>query len=179
MQGPDLSVVAFLLLSALTLGGGGGVIFSGNIVYSALSLMVSFLGVAGLYVMLEADFVAGVQVLVYVGGVLVLTLFAVMLTHRIEDIKVSNRGVGKLPGLAAALAMFAGLIAALEVAPWKLPAEGVAREAFPSTQSIGNALLGRYVLPFEVASIVLLSVLVGAVVLSRKEVAEPRVSDDA
>ena len=79
----------------------------------------------------------------------------------------------------AGLKMAAGLVAALEVAPWKLPAEGVVREAFPSTQSIGNALLGRYVLPFEVASIVLLSVLVGAVVLSRKEVAEPRVSDDA
>ena len=74
MEGLSLSAAVFYLLAAVTVVGAGGVAFSKNIIYSALSLMVSFLGVAGLYVVLNADFVAGVQVLIYVGGVLVLTL---------------------------------------------------------------------------------------------------------
>ncbi|MFQ5479145.1 MAG: NADH-quinone oxidoreductase subunit J [Candidatus Binatia bacterium] len=170
MEGPTLSAAAFYLLAGLALAGGAGVALSSNIIYSALSLMVSFMGVAGLYVMLDADFVAGVQVLVYVGGVLVLTLFAVMLTHRIGDIRVSNRSVGRIPGLVLGAGVFALITAAMSPASWW---SGVVDgERVPSTYGIGNALLGRYLLPFELASIVLLAVLVGAVVLSRKEVGE-------
>ncbi|RMD84166.1 MAG: NADH-quinone oxidoreductase subunit J [Candidatus Dadabacteria bacterium] len=143
---------------------------SRNIVYSALSLMASFLGVAGLYVMLDADFVAGVQVLIYVGGVVVLTLFAVMLTHHIADIRVSNRSVTVPVALPIVAAAFVILVAALARAPWYREGAGA---SFRSTEAIGDLLLSRYLLPFELASIVLLAVLVGAVVLSRKEVAEP------
>ena len=154
----------------MAVAGGAGVAFSRNIVYSALAMMLAFFGVAGLYVTLDADFVAGVQVLVYVGGVLVLTLFAVMLTHQIADIKVSNRSVGRLAGLAVAGAVFAVLYGTLQGAPWRqAAAEG---ETVASTYAVGDALLGDYILPFELASLVLLAVLVGAVVLSRKEVVE-------
>jgi len=165
----SLSAGAFYLLAILAVVGACGVAFSRNIIYSALSLMASFLGVAGLYVVLEADFVAGVQVLIYVGGVLVLTLFAVMLTARIQDIEVSNRSVGRWPALVIVLGTFAVMLRAFAGASWRT--EEIT-EPVPSTHAIGNALLGEYVLPFELASVVLLAVLVGAVVLSRKEVAE-------
>ena len=166
MEGFSLSDAAFYLLAGLALAGAGGVAFSRNIVYSALSLMASFMGVAGLYVLMHADFVAGVQVLLYVGGVVVLTLFAVMLTQHISDVQVSNRSVGALPALAIVIAIFTVMVKAYAAAEWhtaSLPADTT------STYAVGDALLGNYVLPFEVASLVLLAVLVGVVVLSRKE----------
>jgi len=167
VSGVSLAALAFYLVAALAVGGAAGVAFSRNIVYSALSLMASFLGVAGLYVFLDADFVAGIQVLIYVGGVVVLTLFAVMLTHHIADIEVSNRSVGRVPALAIVAATFAVLLRSLGRADWPAASAGAVR---PSTYAVGDALLGRYLLPFEVASIVLLAVLIGAVALSRKEV---------
>jgi len=171
MEGISLSVVVFYLLATVAVVGAGGVAFSKNIIYSALSLMASFLGVAGLYVLLNADFVAGVQVLIYVGGVLVLTLFAVMLTARIQEIEVSNRTVGRLPALIVVTGTFVVLNAVYRTASWYAePLE----QSGSSTAAVGNALLTTYILPFELASIVLLSVLVGAVVLSRKELSEER-----
>ncbi len=170
MEGFSLSAAAFYLLAGLAIMGAGGVAFSKNIVYSALSLMVAFFGVAGLYVLLGADFVAGVQVLVYVGGVLVLTLFAVMLTQQISDVKVSNRSVAAPAALVITSGIFAILYKVYAGATWHTaPA---AETAVSSTYGIGNALLTDYILPFELASLVLLSVLVGAVVLSRKEIVE-------
>ncbi len=172
MEGLSASTLVFYLLAGLAIVGAGGVAFSRHIVYSALSLMISFLGVAGLYVMLYADFVAGVQVLVYVGGVVVLTLFAVMLTHGIQDVRVSNRRVGFLPGIVITGAAFAVMVRALLAADWPLAGDTAPAALEPSTHGIGDALLGPYILPFEVASLVLLVVLVGAVVLTRKETVE-------
>ena len=174
MESLSLSTAAFYLLAGLAIVGAGGVVFSGNIVYSALSLMVSFLGVAGLYVLLNADFVAGIQLLVYVGGVLILTLFAVMLTHQIADIEVSNRTVGRWPALAIVAGVFTVMGKAITDANWF---EGGVLESGSSTYAIGDALLSDYILPFELASVILLVVLVGAVVLSRKEVAEKEGAD--
>ena len=127
------------------------------------------MGVAALYVFLAADFVAVVQVLIYVGGILVLMLFAVMLTHRIADVRISNRSVGRLPALAI-IALVAGVMTKAAVsAQWHTVA---AATPAPTTYGIGNAFLGEYILPFELASVVLLAALIGAVVLSRKELKE-------
>ena len=95
----DISIgtVMFYLVALITVVSAFGVAFSPNIVYSAFSLVGTFGGVAGIYIFLGADFVAGVQVLIYVGGILVLILFAIMLTHRISEIHLSNRAVGKFP----------------------------------------------------------------------------------
>jgi len=165
-----LADVPFYLLAALTVISAGGVAFSSNIVYSAFALMGTFLGVAGLYAMLAADFVAVVQVLVYVGGILVLTLFAVMLTHRISDVRVSNRSVAALPSLLIVALVAGVMIRAVGAANWKrIEITG----AEPTTYGIGNAFLSDYLLPFELASFVLLAALIGAVVLSRKELREP------
>ncbi len=171
MEEFSLSVAAFYFMAGLTLLGAGGVVFTENIVYSALSLMVSFFGVAGLYIFLNADFVAGVQVLVYVGGVLVLTLFAVMLTHQIAEIEVSNKSVGRVPALLICGGLFLVIAKALRGAEFFTTPGGQVSES--STYGIGNLLLREYILPFELASVVLLAVLVGAVVLSRKEVIAP------
>lgn len=167
MSDAGLADAVFYLLAAATAISAAGVAFSRNIVYSAFSLMGTLLGAAGLYVLLAADFVAVIQVLIYVGGILVLTLFAVMLTHRIADVRISNRAVGRITALA--ILTVAGLVMgrAILAAKWHQLAELPA--ATPTTAGIGNSLLGEYVLPFEIASVVLLAALVGAVVLSRKE----------
>ena len=83
---PPLSAVAFLALAALTLGSAGIVAFSKNIIHSTLALLGTFMGIAGLYITLSADFLAATQILVYVGGTLTLILFAVMLTNRISTL---------------------------------------------------------------------------------------------
>jgi NAD(P)H-quinone oxidoreductase subunit 6 len=163
---PPLSVVAFLLLAALTLGSAGIVAFSKNIIHSALALLGTFLGIAGLYVTLSADFLAATQVLVYVGGTLTLILFAVMLTSRIEDMKVSNpqTGIAAAFGLISVALLILGKVAT--ETSW--PSE--AKPAVPSTAKLGHAFLGEYLLPFEVGSVVLLAAMIGSVVLARRAV---------
>jgi NADH-quinone oxidoreductase subunit J len=158
--------VVFYLLAAMTVVSAAGVAFSNNIVYSAFSLMGTLLGAAGLFVLLAADFVAVVQVLIYVGGILVLTLFAVMLTHRIDDVRVSNRSLGRLPALAVIAAVGAVLMRAVFSTAWHAATPAAPA---PTTYAIGDGFLTDYILPFELASLVLLAALVGAVVLSRKE----------
>lgn len=156
----------FYLVAAVTVLSAAGVAFSPNIVYSAFALMGTFMGVAGLYVFLAADFVAVVQVLIYVGGILVLMLFAVMLTHRIADVRVSNRSVGRLPSLVIIGLVGSVMGSAALAANWKMALPGTPQ---PTTYAIGNGFLTEYLLPFELASVVLLAALIGAVVLSRKE----------
>jgi NADH-quinone oxidoreductase subunit J len=120
--------------------------------------------------LLGADFVAMVQIFVYIGGILVLTIFAVMLTQGIADVNVSNREVGIIPALITVALAGAVMLYAILRTPWY---EGkVAGAVAPTTYGIGNAFLGPYVLPFEIASLVLLAALIGAVVISRQEFRE-------
>jgi len=163
-----LAQLIFYIIAVLIVGSGLVVAFSRNIVHSVFALLGAFMGVVGVYVLLAADFVAMVQLLVYVGGILVLTLFAVMLTQGIADVTISNRAVGTIPALiVTALAGTVMLFATLHT-PWHLGAATIA----PTTYGIGNAFLDTYALPFEIASLVLLAALVGAVVISRGSVRE-------
>jgi NAD(P)H-quinone oxidoreductase subunit 6 len=165
----DISTAVFYLIAIITVGSAAVVAFSPNIIYSAFSLLGTFAGVAGLYVFLGADFVAGVQVLIYVGGILVLILFAVMLTHRITDVEVTNRAAGRVPGLLIVAVLLVLLIQTIRETPWVRVKE-VAHQ--PTTAKIGDLFLENYLLPFELASLVLLAAMIGAVVLSRKEIKE-------
>ncbi len=166
MTAMQLSDLVFYAIAGLTVISAAGVAFSRNIVYSAFSLMGTFLGAAGLYVFLAADFVAVVQVLIYVGGILVLMVFAVMLTHRIEDVRVSNRSVGFVPALLL-LAVVGGVLGyAVLTTSWATLTPGPAEA---TTATIGNLFLAEYLFPFELASVVLLAALIGAVSVSRKE----------
>ena len=165
----DISTAVFYLIAIITVGSAAVVAFSQNIIYSAFSLLGTFAGVAGLYVFLGADFVAGVQVLIYVGGILVLILFAVMLTHRITDVEITNRAAGRVPGLLIVGVFLVILIQTIRETPWVRVKE-VAHQ--PTTAKIGDLFLENYLLPFELASLVLLAAMIGAVVLSRKEIKE-------
>jgi NAD(P)H-quinone oxidoreductase subunit 6 len=165
----DLSTAVFYLVAILTVGSAFMVAFSRNIIYSAFSLLGTFAGVAGIYVFLGADFVAGVQLLIYVGGILVLILFAVMLTHRITDVDITNRAAGRIPALIITGLFIYLLIQTVRQTPWVKVKEIVHQ---PTTAKIGDLFLENYLLPFELASLVLLAALIGAVVLSRKEIKE-------
>ncbi|MBI5507837.1 MAG: NADH-quinone oxidoreductase subunit J [Deltaproteobacteria bacterium] len=163
------SFLVFVPIAAFTVAGAAGVAFSRNIVYSAFSLLATFVGMVGLFACLSADFLAAVQLMVYVGGILVLILFAVMLTNKISEVKGSNPSSHLwLGGLV--LIGLVGLLSLTVVSfPW---ADHGAAAYAPTTELIGNALLGPYLLPFEVAGLLLLAALLAAVVVARKEVKE-------
>ncbi len=163
---PPISSLLFFVLAGLALGSAGVVAFSKNIIHSALALLGTFLGVAGMYVTLSADFLGATQVLVYVGGTLTLILFAVMLTARIEDMRVSNptQGLGPGVGLVALVLLVLGKVAATTA--WAINV----RPSNPSTAKLGHAFLTDYLLPFEIGSVVLLAAMIGSVVLARRAV---------
>jgi NAD(P)H-quinone oxidoreductase subunit 6 len=165
----DLSTAVFYLVAIITVGSALMVAFSRNIIYSAFSLLGTFAGAAGIYVFLGADFVAAVQLLIYVGGILVLVLFAVMLTHRITDVEITNRAAGRIPALIITGVFIYLLIQTVRETPWVKAKELVYQ---PTTAKIGDLFLDSYLLPFELASLVLLAALIGAVVISRKEIKE-------
>jgi len=165
----DVSTAVFYLICLITVVSAGMVAFSRNIIYSAFSLLGTFMGVAGIYVFLGADFVAAVQVLIYVGGILVLILFAVMLTHRITDVEITNRAAGTVPALLVIGVFIFLLIQTVKETPWVKAKEVV---FVATTAKIGDSFLYEYLLPFELASLVLLGAMIGAVVLSRKEIKE-------
>ena len=165
----DLSTAVFYLVAIITVGSALMVAFSRNIIYSAFSLLGTFAGVAGIYVFLGADFVAAVQLLIYVGGILVLLLFAVMLTHRITDVEITNRAAGRIPALIVTGVFVYLLVQTVRETPWVKAKEIIYQ---PTTAKIGDLFLDSYLLPFELASLVLLAALIGAVVISRKEIKE-------
>jgi len=158
--------IVFYALAALTVGSALITAFSRNIVYSAFALFGAFAGVAGIYILLSADFLFIIQIFVYIGGILVVTIFAVMLTQGIADVNVSNRAVGTVPALVIMIIAGSVMLEAVLRTPWYY---GKTAAVAPTTYGIGNAFLGPYVLPFEIASIVLLAALIGAVVISRQE----------
>jgi len=163
----DIKTIIFYIISLITIASGAIVTFSRNLIYSAFALLGVFAGVFGLYIMLSADFVAIVQLVIYIGGVLILILFAVMLTTKIGEVKISNRAMAPIAALICigALGGFVGKMF------WSTLWITSPTETFATTtQAIGDKLLGEYLLPFEIISLLLVLVMVGAVVLGRREV---------
>jgi NAD(P)H-quinone oxidoreductase subunit 6 len=159
---PIVSAVIFYALAAFTVGAGAVVALSTNIVHSGFALFATLFGVAGLYAYLSADLLAVVQMLVYVGGISVLVLFAVMLTSGLSDAGHTNPGARLVSGIVLLVAVLAAVL----VLAFSLP-YGTEDAAVPTTAAVGDALLGKWVLPFEVVSMVLLAALLGAVSLAR------------
>ncbi len=161
-----LKDLVFLAIGVFTVASAAGVAFSRKVLYSAFSLLGTFAGVAGIFIFLSSDFIAMTQVLIYVGGILILIIFAVLLTNKIGDVKLTNQTINykvAVP-LTATVAIF--LISLLTGADW-----GEKTPVYESVvQPIGHALLTDYLLPFEIISIVLLGALIGAVVIVRREV---------
>jgi NADH:ubiquinone oxidoreductase subunit 6 (subunit J) len=154
----------FWVFAALTLGSAAIVVLSRTLIYSAFALLVTFFGVAGLYVLLGADFLAATQLLVYVGGILVLLLFGVMLTHKIYDLDLRT-GTTQL---AAGLWVAGGLFVVLAAVALKTEWPATARVPASTTAPIGRLFLGDYLLPFEAASVLLLVALMGAAMIVRR-----------
>lgn len=174
--------VIFLVLAALTVGSAGIVAMSRNLVHSAFALLGTFLGVAGMYVLLSADFLAATQVLLYCGGILVLILFAVMLTDRIENVVGSNVSTARSWSFLFLWLGMLVLVVTLAGAPWfgakaAMAVEGKILES-STAASMGRGLLLRYVLPFEAITVTILAALVGAVAIVRKEVRPPEEEDE-
>ena len=151
----------FVLAVVLVLGGGVGVVASRNIVHAALSLLLSLIAVAGLYLLLFAEFLALVQVLIYGGAIIIVLLFAIMLTRTREYPHISDNPQWPL-AIVAGLSMFGVLAAAFL---WKTGPETKAQG--PELSALGNSLFTDWALPFEVASFVLLVALIGAIVIAQ------------
>ncbi len=163
MIGP--TEVIFCAVAAMAVGAAILVAVLPNILYAAVALLFSFAGVAGLYVLLSADFLAATQVLVYVGGIVVLLLFAVFLSNRISGVQISNPARFRLPAAAICLVLFGVLSYAAVSTPFAVK-QGV---YLPTTADLGELLMTRYLLPFEAASVLLLAALIGAAFLSRPD----------
>ena len=163
MQLFDIVFYAFALITVIS---AFVVVFSRNIIYSAFSLVFTFFGVAGLYVLLHADFLAVTQVLIYVGGILVLLLFGVMLTNKAVNVEMKTGTLNTVPALVIA-AVIAGTLSGLFYSTWS--EQGTPASTFQTTtKTLGELLMTSYLLPFEVASVVLLVALIGAAWMSRR-----------
>jgi NAD(P)H-quinone oxidoreductase subunit 6 len=163
-----VQLISFLLLTLLMLGSALGVVLFKNIVYSAFLLGGVFVGMAGLYILLNADFVATAQVLIYVGAVNVLILFAIMLVNKKEDFQpVSGALVRQIATALVCVGLFALLSTMVLTTPWAISTVAPAGDA--SIVKIGLHFFSDYLLPFEIASVLLLVALVGAIVIARRE----------
>jgi NADH-quinone oxidoreductase subunit J len=166
----------FYLLAGLAIGGGLLVITRRNVVHSALALIVTLLAVAGLYLMLYAPFVAGVQIIVYAGGIMVLFLFVIMLVN-IERSSKDRRFNRLWPvGVTAACALLALFVSAFAKGKALFPDRLISLPESSNTQQIAAMLygeggrMGPYTLAFEIASLLLLVAILGAVVMTKKKI---------
>ena len=162
----EASEILFFLIAGFTVISAALVAFSPKLIHSAFALLATLMGVAGLYAFLSADFLAVAQILIYVGGVLILILFGVMLTQKIYDVDRHEVNNSFWVSLLGALAVGVVIWFALSVFPVIDVIRGI--EA-PTTTAIGDGILTQYLLPFEVVSILLLGALIGAVYLARGE----------
>ncbi|MDX9754462.1 MAG: NADH-quinone oxidoreductase subunit J [bacterium] len=163
-----LTNLLFYFLAAVVLGSAAYTAFSPRLVHAAFSLLFTFFGLACLYILLGADFVGISQVVVYVGGILVLLLFGVMFTQRLEDQNQVQTMQWKW-GLGFLGLFFLILVPVIYVTPWPVAEDVAAKPTGSTIAQVGELLLTKYFLPFEIASLLLLIALVGAVVIARGE----------
>ncbi len=157
-------VIAFWAFSVITVGASLAVAALRNLLHAVLALIVAFAGMAGLFVTLSADFLAVGQVLIYIGAIAVLMIFALMLTPQAGRYNAESRYAA--PAALGALATAGAVIFVIFEAGWPI----ADRPGFEETASVlGEALLDKWVLPFEVASVLLLAAMIGAIVLVRDE----------
>lgn len=156
----------FILFSAVTLGAAVGVVASKNLFRSALWLILAFFGIAGIFILLHAEFLAVVQVLVYIGAISTLIIFAVMLSRGVMD-PAQPRFNDQWRVVLGAVAVLAVVLAALVTRiTWPVAAGDVPADAI---QRLGADFVGPYVVPFEVASVLLVAAMIGAIIIAREQ----------
>ncbi len=159
--------VCFVVLSVLMLGSALGVVLLSNIVYSAFLLGGVFISMAGLYILLNADFVSAAQILIYVGAVNVLILFAIMLVNNKEDfIPNKNLWVVRLSAGGVCAGLFSLLATVGVITPWQI---STATSPAGSLVPLAKHFFTDFLLPFELSSVLLLIAMIGAIVLARRE----------
>jgi NADH:ubiquinone oxidoreductase subunit 6 (subunit J) len=167
-----MELFVFIMFAGMALTGAVLLVTLHNLVRAVLAMILSFIGIAGLYLVLEAEFLAAIQVLVYVGAVAVLVLFGVMLTQRIADPSRPVNNSQAWLAFSVATTVFAILAAVLAPLKWPgladLPLMQGSTENVGSISNLGAQLLSSYAVPFEVASIILLIALLGSIMLARE-----------
>jgi len=158
--------LAFSIIALVILNSGLNVVKSTDLVHTVFWLALTLLGTAALFVHLDAEFLAAVQVLLYTGGVVTLMLFGVMLTRRIDGVRILHESGDKGRALACSLAVFGAIATAIYRS--KQTAHAVAMD-LPDTEILGQYFLQEMVLPFELLSLLLLAAMVGAIALARKK----------
>lgn len=167
MNEPASVGIAFWILSAAVLISGFMVVTLKNIFHCAIFLIFCLAAVAGIYILLHAEFLAAAQVLIYVGAVAILMVFAIMLTSNLASSKIVQANQNSLVAFFACLVFLIGvygLILGNKV--WRWTAEALPAD---NIMTIGKLLMTRFVLPFEVVSVLLLAAMIGAIVLARGE----------
>lgn len=161
-----IAQLVFFLVSALTLIAAFATVFLRNVFHAALALVGTFFGVAALYLMLEAEFLAIVQILIYVGAIAVLILFAVMLTRGMMKSEDSNINRQWAWVATAVSVLFLGMFILILQVPWfQTPGTAIYTDLVPW---LGTQLLTTYLLPFEIVSVLLLAALIGAFIIARE-----------
>lgn len=160
------SDAVFVVFALITVGSAVVVTLARSLIYSAFALLFTFFGVAGLYLLLGADFIAASQLLIYVGGILVLLLFGVMLTHKLYDLDLKSEVTQFAPAAIVAAGLFVVLAVLGFRTAWKV---GPGRPPSATTAEIGHLFMGQYLLPFEAASVLLLVALIGAAMIVRRK----------
>ena len=159
-------VIAFWALAVVAILAALGVVLLRNVFRAALSLILCFLMVAGLYVTLSADFLAAVQILIYVGAISVLIILAIMMTREVQRGSPSNKL--QIPALIVAILFFEVLVLTLINTPWQISSTP---PVAPTTAALATKLFGEggFILPVEIAAVLLLSAIIGAIVLAREK----------
>ncbi len=164
-----VQIVSFGILSVMMITAALGVVLLTNIVYSAFLLGGVFISIAGLYLLLNADFVAAAQVLIYVGAVNVLILFAIMLVNKREDFApIANRWIRRVSTGIVCFGLFALLSTMVLATPWSVSTGAPAIDS-ETIVKIGQHFFTDFLLPFELASVLLLMAMVGAIILARRD----------
>lgn len=161
-----MAEITFWFIAGLTIVSAVMVAYGKKLLNSAIALLFTLFGVAGLYIFLWADFLAAVQVVVYIGGILILIIFGIMLTNRISTVHISHSSIQRGYGGIVVVGLMGFLGWMIVRTPW-LQEHAVEPEQTVAT--IGKLILTDYLMPFEVASILLLGALIGAATLSRAE----------
>jgi NADH-quinone oxidoreductase subunit J len=157
--------IIFYLFAAVTVLSAFFVVTTRNIVRAAFFLLFTFFGVAGIYVLLGADFVAIVQLIVYVGGILILLIFGVMITNKITEVEIKTGTINTLPS-AIGVGLLTGMIGAVILNTEWLQVNSPMPQS--TLSALGSILLNEYVLVFELLGILLLVALIGAASMARK-----------
>lgn len=165
----NISQILFWILTVLALGSALGVVLSKNPVYSVLCLIVTFFAISGHYILLNAQFLAIVNIIVYAGAIMVLFLFVIMLMNLNAEVEPQKSKILKFAGFIAGLCLFLVIVAAIKNAEAKTQAAQLAGGDIGLIKNLGTALFNDYVLPFEISSVLFLSAMVGAVVIGKKE----------